>query len=178
VSITCEISYIFLRHEQFTIRNMSKRVRVPAPFGRLQPSVIRTFGPRLLLFVSGCAILLLVVSGGSYVLSHVGSKPATTPQTKAPTKLPDTTAPDAQVLGTATDTPAAGDTSTSSTSTQATAADDATTPSPSTSASTAASSPTVNPVPGAAQAIQQTTAPVQAAVQTLLSPLQQLLSLP
>jgi hypothetical protein len=71
---------------------MSRRVRVPAPFQRLLPSVIRNIGPRLVIAAAGCALLLLV-GGGTY-LSHLVQTPPT-PQPATPHAKPT----DQQVLG-------------------------------------------------------------------------------
>jgi|GEM_PF-3181994 len=106
---------------------MSKRARVPAPFRRLQPSVIRGLGPRLFL-VASAATALLLIGGSSYVLSHVtGPGPTAQPQTKLTQPAPE----DAKVLGATTTTsdsdtggatsPASSSPSTGAASTAATA---------------------------------------------------------
>lgn len=61
---------------------MSKRgLKAPAPFFKTLPSVIRSVGPRLVIAAAACAVLLLC-TGGTYLLSH--QTPA--PTTKAPSK--------------------------------------------------------------------------------------------
>lgn len=153
---------------------MSRRVWVPAPFGRLQPSVIRQFGPRLVLLIGGFAAVAFVVGGGSYVLSHIGAKTPSPAHTTTPTPLSTDTPPAAQVLATMTDT-----------ASQPPAVSN---PSVSTAASsTPVAAPAVSPAAPAAHkatpSLPATPAPpslpsVQGAVQTLLAPLQQLLNLP
>lgn len=76
---------------------MSRRVRVPAPFQRLLPSVIRNIGPRLVIAAAGCA-LLLFISGSTY-LSHLGQTPTTPLPTTSRAKPANS-----EVLGASTDT--------------------------------------------------------------------------
>ena len=80
---------------------MSKRAtRIPAPLPRLVPSVIRSFGPRLLLVVMGCTILLML-SGGSYLLAHTILAPKPSVAIKPAAKKQDGQQAQ-QVLGAAT----------------------------------------------------------------------------
>lgn len=82
---------------------MSKRKRVPTPFQRILPSVIRTFGPRLVLIVGG-VVALFVFFGGSYLLSRA-STPPVPPKHKVVMKLTTQAPADAQVLGASTGAP-------------------------------------------------------------------------
>jgi hypothetical protein len=117
---------------------MSKRKRVPGPFFRNMPSVIRTSLPRFV-FIAATACALLVIGGGSYVISHVTPKPRQSTQ-KPPVGSPATEpAAQAEVLGDAT----AGD-STAESPAAAPVADITPTPSGTTSPTTN------NPTPQAA----------------------------
>jgi len=64
---------------------MSQRIKVPAPFGRFHPKVIRSPKPWIIIFAGGVAALFLVVGGGSYVISRVNPKPATPHPTSSST---------------------------------------------------------------------------------------------
>lgn len=76
---------------------MAKRTRIPAPVPRWIPSIVRTFGPRLVL-VAGCAALLLI-GGSSYLVARITAPAEPEPQ-KA--KLSDSKSSHAQVLGDST----------------------------------------------------------------------------
>jgi hypothetical protein len=96
--------------------SMSRRARVPAPFQRLLPSVIRIMGPRLIIAAAGCA-LLVFLGGGTYLLAHLGQAPAAAPRPAAFHAKPA----DTEVLGASTtvsntttpDTPTNANTNTS-----------------------------------------------------------------
>lgn len=87
---------------------MTKRKRIPAPFERILPSIIRTRGPRLVFVGVGAAALLVFFAGGSYVLSHISTPPKASTSQASVTKMTEQAPPDAQVLGTATTNSAAG----------------------------------------------------------------------
>lgn len=121
---------------------MSKRNRVPGPFFRNMPSVVRTSLPRFV-FIATAAVALLILGGGSYVLSRATPTPAKT--TPKPLVQPTTASPQAQaaVLGDTTDQ-----------SSSSTPAPGANTPASASSASSAttsgASSPASQPSPASA----------------------------
>jgi hypothetical protein len=123
---------------------MSRRVRVPAPFQRLLPSVIRVVGPRLVI-VAGCA-LVLCVGGGTY-LSYLGQAPSIAPQPATP-HAPST---DPQVLGASTAATNAAssisDSSTAKNSSTGSAPDASSTPACSANCAGTAPAPTAVPGP-------------------------------
>jgi len=80
---------------------MSRRPRVPAPFQKILPSIIRGAGPRLFVVVAGCAALLLI-GGSSYLISHSVPSPAPTTKQKVPLATDNGVPAQAQVLGTET----------------------------------------------------------------------------
>lgn len=60
---------------------MSKRVRVPAPFQKFVPSIVRGVLPRVILLV-GLSAIVLCVGSGSYLLSHSTPVPHSPTQPK------------------------------------------------------------------------------------------------
>ncbi|MEJ0073471.1 MAG: hypothetical protein WDN27_05335 [Candidatus Saccharibacteria bacterium] len=96
---------------------MSKRSRIPAPFQKLLPSIIRGAGPRLLVTMAACALLL--IGGGTYLVSHIAESQPAAPKPQQPINQVSNVPETGKVLGDNTaPPPAPAQTSSPSTSTQ------------------------------------------------------------
>lgn len=136
---------------------MSKRNRtIPAPFLRTIPSVIRSFGPRLVIAASACA-LLLFCTGGTYLLSHNVPLKVGNAAPKTPQKI-STHAVNAQVLGDSTTQNTETTEQSGTSSPQATNSHPETTPS---AASTTATTTPINTPVTVQSSPQQTSVVVQ-----------------
>ena len=137
-------------------RGMSRRRRIPSPFPRVHPGVIRVFGPRLVLLAGGFAALLFVVGAGTYVLSRDTPAPKPVAPAKEKTALQAATSSTVEPLETV-DTSNTTDTPDSSSTASAPAAASTTTGVTPTPAASTSSNPNTTPAsPPAAQPVADT----------------------